>query len=368
MINILSVNCGLAFAPYLAECARSFLSEQAASARVIRQGGTGLIIRAEDAFSVRYQNREASLSREEARHYLETLDFRTEFFDVRRTSDELVFSNVGRSLMVSYPQSELWLETETLAHLITIYNRNSGTVDEEINDALNLPDWLTVSTSPGRLLMSDQRNGRWSLLGADHMAELERRLELLRRANDELRQPQPPTISLKGITVHLQSAFKLADALESFAETGEVSAFEDVAPLFELKVARALEGIEIRDSLSRVGLTKREAAKWAAIIKDELKRVNAGFIERGRIRTVTASGDQGVWVLQWGDEVFVPTGVLNQLSAAPEQFHEQDARLPVIKKVADFVLLLERSTGGCVSLTEREVEMLARTDALRGDQ
>lgn len=359
MINILSVNCGLAFAPYLAECARSFLSEQAASARVIRQGGTGLIIRAEDAFSLRYQNREAILSREEARHYLETLDFRVEFYDVQRTSDELIFSNVGRSLMVSYPQSDLWLETETIARLIAIYNRNSGTVDEEVNDALNLPDWLTVSSGAGRLLMSDQRNGRWSLLGADHIAELERRLESLGQASDTLAPPQPPTISLKGITVHLQSAFKLSDALESFAETGEVLAFEEVAPLFELKVSKALEGIEIRDSLSRVGLTKREAAKWAAIIKDELRRANAEVIERGGIRTVVASGNAGRWVLQWGDEVFVPARLLNKLSAAREEAAlEEYASLPVIKKTADFLLLLERSNGGCVALTEREVAML----------
>ena len=368
MINILSVNCGLAFAPYLAESARSFLSEQAVSARVIRQGGTGLIIRAEEAFYVRYQNREAILSREEAKHYLETLDFRIESYDIRRTSDELVLSNVGRTLMVSYPQSDLWLEPETIAQLITIYNRNPGTVDEEINDALNLPDWLTVSTSAGRLLMSDQRNGRWSLLGADHLAELERRLEPLSRANDSLRQPRPPTISLKGVTVHLQSAFKLADALESFAETGEVAAFEDVTPLFDLKVARALEGIEIQDSLSRVGITKKEARKWADIIKDELKRVNAAVIERGKIRTVLATGDQGQWVLQWGDEVFVPSRVLDQLPDSPEQFHEQDAGLPAIKKTANLLLLHSRSDGGCVALTEREVAALARTEARPGDQ
>jgi hypothetical protein len=368
MINILSVNCGLAFAPYLAECARSFLSEQSASARVIRQGGTGLIIRAEDSFSVRYQEREAILSREEACHYLETLDFRVESFDVRRTSDELVFSNVGRSLMISYPQSDLWLDAETVAQLITIYDRNSGTVDEEINDALNLPDWLTVSTSAGRLLMSDQRNGRWSLLGADHMAELERRLGPLRSAYDALRPPKPPTLSLKGVTVHLQSAFKLAAALETFAETGEVSAFDDVAPLFELKVAKAIEGIEIRDSLGRVGVTKREAAKWAAIIRGELERVNAAVIERGAIRTVVATGDQGRWVLQWGDEVFVPARLLGLLSAAPEQFHEQDASLPVVKKSAGLLLLLGREDGGCVALTESEVAMLTQAGAPESGQ
>ena len=79
MINILSVNCSLAFAPYLSECAHSFLRQQAATAQVIRQGGTGLIIRADQSFFVRYQNREAVLSIEDLKHYVETIDFRVEY-------------------------------------------------------------------------------------------------------------------------------------------------------------------------------------------------------------------------------------------------------------------------------------------------
>ena len=39
MINILSVNCGLAFAPYLSECAHSFLRQQAAMAQRHSPGG-----------------------------------------------------------------------------------------------------------------------------------------------------------------------------------------------------------------------------------------------------------------------------------------------------------------------------------------
>lgn len=368
MINILSVNCGLVFAPYLVECARSYLHKDTVSAKVIRQGGTGLIIRADDLFSVRYQNREAVLSIEDVRHYSETLEFRLEFYDVQRTSDELVFASIGRSLLVSYPQSDLWLEPDTVARLIAIFDRGSLTQDEEINDAINLPDWLSVSSSAGRLLLSDQRNGRWSLLGSDHMAELERRLEALNQAHESVARPQPPTVSLKGVVVHLQSAFRLAAALESFAERGEVLAFEEIAPTFQLKVSKATEGIEVRDSTNRVGLTAREARKWAAIIRAELARVNATFAERGSIRTVFADGQQGRWVLQWGDEVFVPARMLNRLSAEPEGMQEPEPDMPVIKRTANFLLLLSSGTGGCVALTEEEVDLLAPSKAASGDQ
>ena len=372
MINILSVNCGVVFGPYIAECARTFLREQALTARVIRQGGTGLIIRAGETFTVRYQNREAILSIEDLKHYAETIDFRVDIYEVLRTSDELVFANIGRSLLISYPQSELWLETENIDRLITIFYRDSITADDEINDALNLPDWLSVSSSAGRLLLSDQRNGRWSLLGADHIAELERRLEELNSADDLLAQPAPPTISLKGVIVHLQSASRLADALDLFSETGEVSAFEDVSPSFQLSLSKATEGIEVRDSLSRVGITAREARKWAAIIRDEMARVNAVAIERGSIRTVIADGPQGRWVLQWGDEVLVPAGLLARLADAPGEWREelstQNAAMPVVRKGKDFLLLLSRSSGGCVALTESEVEQLAHSSASANDQ
>ena len=143
MINILSVNCGIAFAPYISECAHSFLRQQAAPAQVIRQAGTGLIIRAEESFYVRYQNREAVLSIEDLKHYAETIDFRVDWYEVLRTTDELVFANIGRSLLISHPQSELWLEPENVDRLITIFYRASATEDDEINDALNLPGWLS---------------------------------------------------------------------------------------------------------------------------------------------------------------------------------------------------------------------------------
>ena len=368
MINILSVNCGLAFAPYLSECAHSFLRQQAATARVIRQAGTGLIIRAEESFFVRYQNREAVLSTEAIKHYAETIDFRVDSYEVLMTSDEVVFANIGQSLLISYPQSELWLEPENIDRLIAIFHRASASEDDEINDALGLPDWLSVSSSGGRLLLSDQRNGRWSLLGSDHIAELERRLDGLSRAGDLPAHQEPPTVNLKGVTVHLQSAFRLADALELFSETGEASSFEEVAPLFQLKVSRATEGIGVRDALNGVGLTAREARKWAAIIRDELARVNAAVIERGSIRTVVADGHEGRWALQWGDEVLVPARMLARLPDATGGLHEQDSSMPSVRKSADFLLLLSRSSGGCVALTEREVELLTQSSAPHGDQ
>jgi hypothetical protein len=128
----------------------------------------------------------------------------------------------------------------------------------------------------------------------------------LNLSDEPVARPEPPIISIKGVVVHLQSAFRLADALERFADTGEVSAFEELAPAFQLTVSKATEGIEMRDSANRVGLTSREARKWAAIVRDELARVNAEYRERGSVRTVFADVQRGRWVLQWGDEVFVP--------------------------------------------------------------
>ncbi|HJQ67934.1 MAG TPA: hypothetical protein VKA70_03120 [Blastocatellia bacterium] len=368
MINILSVNCGLAFAPYLSECAHSFLRQQAATARVIRQAATGLIIRAEESFSIRHQNREAVLSLEDLGHYSQTIDFRVDSYEVLRTSDELVLANIGRSLLISYPQSELWLEPENVERLVAIFRRGSATEADEIDDALSLPDWLSVSSSGGRLLLSDQRNGRWSLLGSDHIAELERRLEALRRADDSPAQPGPPTINMKGVIVHLQSASRLAGALELFAETGEVSPFEETAPTFQLRVSRSTEGLEVRDSAGGVGVTAREARKWVAIIRDELARVKAAVIERGSIRTVFADGPGGRWVLQWGDEVLVSASLLSRLPDVTEGIDDAAATTIALRKTPDFLLFLSTASGGCVALTDKEAALLAQSTQAGGGQ
>src|SRR5439155_1580992 len=82
----------------------------------------------------------------------------------------------------------------------------SSSKTDDIRDGL--PEWLSVSTGGGRLLLSDQRTARWVLLGEDHMRELERRIETLRVPTVAPPRLEPPTISLKGLTVHLQSAFR----------------------------------------------------------------------------------------------------------------------------------------------------------------
>jgi len=47
MINILSIRCSLAFAPYLAVSIEEFLSDGITGSRVVRQGGSSLILRSE---------------------------------------------------------------------------------------------------------------------------------------------------------------------------------------------------------------------------------------------------------------------------------------------------------------------------------
>src|SRR6266496_2982584 len=45
MINILSIRCSLAFAPYLAVSVAEFLSDGITGSRVVRQGGSSLILK-----------------------------------------------------------------------------------------------------------------------------------------------------------------------------------------------------------------------------------------------------------------------------------------------------------------------------------
>ena len=103
------------------------------------------------------------------------------------------------------------------------------------------------SGSAGRLLLSDQRTGRWVLLGAEHIAEARRRLAQLAPASRTVSRIKPPTWTIKGVTVHLQSAFKLADALERFAASGDVMTFAEQSPGFELAVEQTKEGMALRD-------------------------------------------------------------------------------------------------------------------------
>jgi hypothetical protein len=342
MINILSIRFGLAFAPYLSEGLSAFLRDGQFASRVIRQGGSGLIMRSDSEMMLRYQQSESALDAEEARHYLATVSFRNEFYDIARMQDEVVVANVGNELLLSHPQSELWLKAEHISSLLAVASTSATET--------SFPDWLNISTGAGQLLISDQRNGRWVLLGADHIKELERRLSLLADFQSPSERSKPPTISVKGIAVHLQSALTLAAALEAFAETGQVAPYQEITPVYQLAVSKATEGIEIRDSEQRAGLNAREARKWATVIRSELDRAGATQIERGRIRTIIARGEQGCWALQWGDEVFVPNELLARLDAGTDEL--------TIDRIGEMVLILTRTTGACVALTEAEVNQL----------
>jgi hypothetical protein len=354
MINLFSIRCSMAFAPYIAESATAFLTDGAMPSRVVRQGGSGLIMRAGEDVVLRHQNREAFFTRAEVRHYLATVQFRCEFHDVLRMPDEVVMANVGRELLLSHPQSELWLNEQHLAELVLAFRSNK----DNIESLASLPDWLTVSTGAGRLMLSDQRNGRWVLLGEDHVRELERRLFSLRLSPESVAQPPAPAISMKGLSVHLQSAFKLAETLETFAETGSFAAFEEIAPGFSLRAKSSTEGIEIADSDRRVALTSKEARKWASILRTELSRLNASCFERGRLRTVFADADQGRWILQWGDEVLLRDTQLPQIKAAHNGQPFLQNQSLALTRTPEFLLLLLPASGECVALDESELEEL----------
>jgi len=346
LINILSISCGMAFGPYLEESAREFLDSGSAVSRVVRQGGYGLIVRTDDSLRIRFQHREAELDTGDARHYLSTVEFRREFFELQRMSDEIVLGSVGDNLLLSHPQSELWLDRGTVSSLLDIEKGKVVSADE----SKSLPDWLTVSTGAGRLLLSDQRNGRWVLLGDDHLAEIERRSHLLLEKETTGEKVSPPQILMRGLIVRLQSAFNLASVFERFAQSGELEPYEESYSGFHLRVARSSEGVEVSDGDSRVGVNAKDARKWAAIIRGELERLNASQIVRGRVRTVIADGDQGRWVLQWGDEVFLAGGgAMIDVS-----------RRVVIKPAGDSLLLLDRMTGNCVGLDGVESASLSR--------
>lgn len=347
MINILSLRCGLSFAPYLIDAMNGYLNAGTFNSRVVKQGGNGLILRSAAEIQLRFEARQVSLGRQEARHYSATLELRHDFYDILRMADEIVLANVGQSLLLSHTQSELWLEARVVAALLRVYDQgaNADAADQA------LPEWLNVSTGAGRLLLSDQRTGRWVLLGADHLAELERRAGLLATAGEAVRLARPPTFMIKGVTVHLQTAFKLADSLDTFAETGNVMMFTEQAPGYELAVEKATEGISLRDFDRRAALTSREARKYAAILRDELEQCHAQQFERGGLRTVVADAAGGRWVLQWGDEILLA-------SAALASFPESSSDHLVMRRDGEFLLLLQPATGACVALTDSETAAL----------
>jgi hypothetical protein len=156
----------------------------------------------------------------------------------------------------------------------------------------------------------------------------------------------------------LQSAFKLAETLETFAETGQFTAFEEVAANFVLRVKSTTEGIEIADSDTRIALTKKEARKWAAIIRAELNRLNAHCLERGRIRTVFADSDQGTWVLQWGDELFLTNELLSRIANEDIGQAALQSYSVAVKRTPEFTILLATASGDCVAVDRSEMRAL----------
>lgn len=338
MINIHSISCSLAFAPYLTESAQAYLDEETSVSQVIRQGGSGLIIRSDADLHLRYRNRETVLQPDAVRHYLRTIAFRSDCFDIARLSDEVILASAGDTLLLSHPQSEIWLDAKTVSSLIEIA---SGAEEKK------LPEWINVSTASGRLLLSDQRNGRWVLLGADHLNEFERRAERLNNSPSQTSAPRSPRITIKGVTVRLQSAFRLLRALESFAETRDFEPFEDVGPEFYLRVAKATEGLAVMDSDMRAAITAREARKWVAVIQNEIEQLHAREIELGSIRTVFADVENGRWVLQWGDEIFIDQATLARIRSGEAGFTDSSLASRIED---DYLLLLDHRTGSCVAL------------------
>jgi hypothetical protein len=347
MINLLAIRCSLAFATYILESVESFLRDGEAASRVVRQAANGFIIRSEDSLLLRHQNREAALGREEAKHFLATVSFRAQFYDVARKSDEVILASIGNDLLLSHPQSEMWLDGKAIPSLLAAFN---GTIS--LNDG-TLPEWLTLSGGDGRLLLSDQRSGRWVLLGSDHFAEFERRYKQLASQGEYAKTIKPPTILLKGLNLHLQSAFKLAQTFEEFADTGAFTPFEEFTPAYQLIVMRATEGMKISDTNLLVALTPKEARKWAAILLAELEKFQAREFVRGSMKTVLAKTEQGLWVLQWGDEVLLAFEEMEKITSFQDREWQTD-RL-AFKRHDDFLLILEKVSGNCVALTNEEL-------------
>ena len=345
MINILSIRCGVALAPYLLRTMIAYVKQESVPSQVYRQAASGLILREEDGLYIRYQGREAHLDAVAARHYLATILLRSEAYDVVRLSDEVILASIGQNILLSHPQSEIWVPASALTNLLEVARGGESHQSE-------LPDWLTVSGGDGRLLLSDQRSGRWVLLGSDHLADIERRQMSLPDLVFEAPREKPPTFSLKGVTVHLQSAIKLAEALETFAGSGTFEPYEEMAPQYCLGVARSVEGMQLIDSNLKTAITQKEASKWASILRGSLESLHASQLKRGRIRTVIADAEEGRWVQQWGDEILLRPAALEALSSVTGV---QNSEGLILKRDRDFYLALEPASGNCVAITGEEL-------------
>lgn len=364
MINLFSIRCSLAFAPYLERALAEYLESGYSRPLVVRQGGNGLEARVDSPESrppsliVRHEGREDGLDADSARHYRATIEFRTALFDVRRTSDEVVLAKTADGVLISFPLSQIFLEPEAAGAVVSCFK--AGCV--AATDALAVPDWLVISASADRLLLSDQRSGRWVLLAEEHIDYLEDscRDSNFADARGAIRT-RCPGITVKGIEVPLFSAFRVARALEEFVASGKVTALNDVTPDGSIAIANAPEGIELRDTSHRVSLNAREAAKWGSIIRAEIERLKAMEFERGCIRTVVANADEGRRVIQGGDQILAGRGFIDECrkiaSAVPDSSRMHCGDL-VHQQSNDRMLLLSKTSGHCVALTEAEVDAL----------
>jgi hypothetical protein len=334
VINLLSIRCTLAFAPYLSECLTAFDQHGTSRSIVVQQGGFGLIIRTEGDLVIRHQGNQVNLNRESARHFLATIGYRARYYDVIRMSDEVVIASVPSHVYLSFPQSECWLRGKDVDAMLSVADPDPVKSD---SGPASFSDWLVASWSGTALLLSDQRNGRWVLLSSQHLEQIQRRRSRLRVQNElNAGYERPRRLQVKGIELPLQVAFEVARALEAFAAANEICGFEERSPLYQLSLRASSEGLELRNSDRYVRFNKREAAKWALIINEELKRLNAIRFERGPIRTVIADAESGRWVLQCGDEVRVPSEHLS------------------VSREGEWLIGLDPGSGNCVALTNEE--------------
>jgi hypothetical protein len=355
MINIFSLRCSLAFAPYLSVSTAEFLQGGSVASRVVRQGGTGLIVRQAGDLVIRHEGHQVSLGIEDARHYAATIKVRQEFYDVSQMQGEIVQATVADEVLLSHPESEIRLTQNAVGAIVNAFARQSTPSAQD--GIVATPDWLSVSAGGGTLLLSDQRTGRWVLLGDDHVRELERRSGHLCQSAMPVPARVPPTITMKGLTVHLQSAFRLVSTLTDFASNESVTAYKEIAPTYSLAVSPSAEGLELKDADNRITLTAREARKWADIIQAQLETLNAQQFERQGIRTVIAGNEEGHWILQWGDEVFV-SRESGFLRTTPSQNLKDRSGTLTGKRMGDFSVLLSTACGSCVALTGSESECL----------
>ncbi|MEW6129251.1 MAG: hypothetical protein AB1757_19580 [Acidobacteriota bacterium] len=351
MVNILSIRCSLAFIPYLLESLNEFIERGEVTPALVKQAASGLMIRADERLSLRYQNQEVGLARSDAIHFRATLELRNNFFAITRTSNEVILAQVDDNLLLSHPQSEIWLDSIAVHNIIAVHKNPKGL------SGLPFPDWLSVSASETTMLLSDGRNGRWVLLGDDHLLEFEKRVAVLRQAKIQYPKRIPPTIQMKGVKIYFQSLQKLILAIKQFSETGDFQPFIESSASYSLFVQKAPEGMKISDNSLVISITQKEARKWIMILEAELDKYQVEEFRRGQIHTLMMKMDDGYWLLQGGDEIFIEATRLSDF--LDSNFTQQPEHHLVFSKQAEFHLILNKANGNCVALKGEEINRIA---------